>query len=154
MIKNARQFSITRTWLERFRTSAQTLAEQERPATENECMLLDIQRAAAEGQAKDLQAELDEYLFWTSPQGRATAQQVQQQVRTCIVGLPDMLVRLRLAAGLSHKQLADRLDMHEQQVQRYEAEDYGRASLTVLRTVAEALITALNENQMDEGKSA
>jgi transcriptional regulator with XRE-family HTH domain len=53
--------------------------------------------------------------------------------------LPDALVRARIAAGLSQRELAGRLGMKEQQIQRYEAEDYAGASLSRLREVMDAL---------------
>ena len=53
--------------------------------------------------------------------------------------LSGALVQARIVAGLSQKELADRLGLKEQQIQRYEATDYGSASLTRLKEVAEAL---------------
>ena len=56
-----------------------------------------------------------------------------------LADLPDALVRARIAAGLSHRELAARLGLKEQQVQRYEAERYAAASLSRLREVMTAL---------------
>ena len=53
--------------------------------------------------------------------------------------LPRTLVEARIVAGLSQKELAERLDLKEQQIQRYEATDYRSASLTRLKQVAKAL---------------
>src|SRR5207248_7774208 len=53
--------------------------------------------------------------------------------------LPNALVRARIAAGLSQRELAERLGMKEQQIQRYEADGYAGASLSRLREVMAAL---------------
>jgi len=53
--------------------------------------------------------------------------------------LPSALIQARIATGLSQKQLAERLGLKEQQVQRYEANDYQGASLGRLHEVVTAL---------------
>ena len=54
-------------------------------------------------------------------------------------GLPEMLVQERKRLGLTHRQLAEKLGIKEQQIQRYEASRYQSASLQRLREVAKAL---------------
>jgi transcriptional regulator with XRE-family HTH domain len=49
--------------------------------------------------------------------------------------LPGALIRSRIAAGLSQKDLGERLGMKEQQIQRYEATDYSGASFSTLSAV-------------------
>lgn len=53
--------------------------------------------------------------------------------------LPSILIRARIAKGLSQGQLAKRLGLKEQQIQRYESEEYASASLRRLTEVADAL---------------
>ena len=53
--------------------------------------------------------------------------------------LPGALVKARIAAGLTQRQLAERLEVAEQAVQRDEAGGYARATLDRLQRVAEAL---------------
>jgi len=53
--------------------------------------------------------------------------------------LPSALVKARIAAGLTQRQLAERLGVAEQAVQRDEAGGYGRAEFGRLQRVAEAL---------------
>jgi len=53
--------------------------------------------------------------------------------------LPGVLVKARIAKGLSQRQLAERLGLKEQQIQRYEAENYDAASLRRILEVADAL---------------
>ncbi len=53
--------------------------------------------------------------------------------------LPTLLVRARIAAGLSQKQLAEKLGLKPQQIQRYEATHYRTITLERMIEVAEAL---------------
>lgn len=53
--------------------------------------------------------------------------------------LPLALIKARVALGLTQKDLADRLGVKEQQIQRYEATDYTAASVRRLKQVIEAL---------------
>ena len=53
--------------------------------------------------------------------------------------LPKLLVKARLAAGLTQKQLAEKLGLKPQQIQRYEATDYRTITLSRAQEIAEAL---------------
>ena len=53
--------------------------------------------------------------------------------------LPDLVVKARIAEGLTQRQLAERLGVAEEAVQRDEAGGYARAGLDRLARVAEAL---------------
>ena len=55
------------------------------------------------------------------------------------------LVRARIAAGLSQRELAERLGLKEQQVQRYEVTEYASASLSRVRAVVQALGVTVRE---------
>jgi len=54
--------------------------------------------------------------------------------------LPDLLIKARIARGMTQKELAERLGLKEQQIQRYEATDYASARLARIREVVEALV--------------
>jgi DNA-binding XRE family transcriptional regulator len=53
--------------------------------------------------------------------------------------LPLALVLARIAEGLTQKELAERLGLREQQIQRYESTEYRSASWTRIQEVIEAL---------------
>jgi len=60
--------------------------------------------------------------------------------------LPRTLIKARIAAGLSQKELAERLGLKEQQVQKYEATEYTSASMARMRDVIQALgVTVMEE---------
>jgi HTH-type transcriptional regulator/antitoxin HigA len=64
--------------------------------------------------------------------------------------LPTILIKARIVKGWSQRQLADALDLKEQQIQRYEAEEYASANLHRLAEVADTL--GLNISEIAEFK--
>jgi len=87
---------------------------------------------AVEGQVDELHSQMREYDDLR--QGRAPVGGL-----LTLDDLPRLLVRARIAAGLSQRVLAERLGLKEQQIQRYEATAYASASLSRLRQVASLL---------------
>jgi uncharacterized protein (DUF433 family) len=59
--------------------------------------------------------------------------------------LSKALIRTRIAAGLSQTELAGRLGLKEQQIQRYEARRYAGAGLDRVQAVADALGMQIHE---------
>jgi HTH-type transcriptional regulator / antitoxin HipB len=53
--------------------------------------------------------------------------------------LPTTLIKARIAAGMTQKDLANKIGVQEQQIQRYEASLYSSASFDRLRSIASAL---------------
>ncbi len=53
--------------------------------------------------------------------------------------LPTTLIKARIATGMTQKELADKIGVREQQIQRYEASHYQAASFDRLRSIAVAL---------------
>jgi ribosome-binding protein aMBF1 (putative translation factor) len=95
-------------------------------------------RAGLESQLADLQAELAEYEALRGGQVR------EIQLRS-LKELPEALIRARISAGLSQKELAQRLGLKEQQIQRYEATRYAGANLERVQAVADALGVELHD---------
>jgi transcriptional regulator with XRE-family HTH domain len=135
MIKNERQYRVTHAQVDRFRAALEEL--RGRPASGNE--LLDrLEVAAVESQLAELRAELDEYDALRH--GRSEVGRLES-----LDELPRLLIRSRIAQGLTQKDLAVRLGMQEQQVQRYEANDWATASLSRLTEVAAVLGLSIGE---------
>ena len=80
----------------------------------------------------DVEAELAEYEAL-----RAGA--IGEVVAEGLGALPDLLVKARIAEGLTQRRLAERLGVAEEAVQRDEAGGYARAGLDRLVRVAETL---------------
>lgn len=83
-------------------------------------------------QIADIEAELAEYDLLKSGQVSFSKTYALQQ-------LPRVLVQARIASGMSQTDLAEKLGMKPQQVQRYEATGYTGASLDRLIAVSKAL---------------
>lgn len=83
-------------------------------------------------QIADIEAALAEYDLLKSGQ-------VSFSKTYALEELPRVLVQARIASGMSQTDLAEKLGMKPQQVQRYEATDYMGASLSRLVEISKAL---------------
>ena len=128
MIRNERQYRTTKAQIEKF---ANALAEAEGRKA-GDPLLRKLEGDALRSQRHDLEQQVQEYEKLRS--GRCGVIQVDS-----FEELPGALVRARIAAGLSQKELADRLGIKEQQIQRYEATNYQSASLARLQQVVKGL---------------
>jgi len=131
MIKNERQYRITNAQAEKF---AQALAELEasEPAAGVHPILHKAQIDAMRGQLDELQRAVEEYDGLRSGKRRAVAIRSFHE-------LPMALIQARIAAGLTQEELAAKLGLKQQQIQRYEATDYRAASLDRMREIAAVL---------------
>lgn len=131
MITNDVQYRTAKAQVDRLQRLRTEL--DERPLEPNDGELRrKLEVRAVESQVDELRAELDEYDALRS--GRVPVGQL-----ATLDDLPRLLVRARIAAGMSQKALAERMGLKEQQIQRYESNDYSSASLSRLREVAKAL---------------
>jgi ribosome-binding protein aMBF1 (putative translation factor) len=139
MIKNERQYRITKAQIEKF---SRALAEAGANAGSNP--LRRLGQDAIRSQLHDLEQEVREYDSLRSG---------KKQVLTLdsFAELPRALVKARIAAGLTQKDLADRLGLKEQQIQRYEATEYATASVARLTEVIEALGIRVREEVVVNG---
>jgi len=128
MITNERQLQIARRDIERFQAAlAGEMAE-----AGIDPLILKAQHDAAEAQLRELQSEVDDYL-------RLRSGNVRTFRITDLSDLPRALISCRIASGMTQKDLADRLSLKEQQIQRYETQDYQGASFARIADVADAV---------------
>lgn len=130
MIKNERQYRITKAQAEKF---ARTIAEVE--ARPNPTLHPKLRRAQLDGlrsQLDDLKRELHDYEALRSGKRRFIALESIEE-------LPKTLIQARIAAGLSQEELAARLGLKPQQIQRYEATSYQSASLERINEIMRTL---------------
>ncbi len=130
MIKNQRQYRITKTQASRFRRAIVEMKSS--PGQGVPPVLRKAQVAGLRSQLQDLKSELRDYETLRS--GRRAIPMLPSFQR-----LPHALIRARIASGLTQLGLARKLGMKAQQVQRYEATNYRSASLQRLERVARAL---------------
>ena len=135
MIANEVQRRVTQTAIREFE---EALARLDDDAKDSPAWIRKGMREGMESQLVDLREELAEYEALRSGQVR------ELELRS-LTELPEALIRARIAAGLSQKELARRLGMKEQQVQRYEATRYAGATLARVQAVADALGVEIHE---------
>ncbi len=128
MIKNQRQHKITQAQAEKFRATLKELAAATRPRNVHPT-LWEAQQAGIRSQLQDLERELREYEALKA--GKRKVLEMES-----IEELPRALIQARIAAGLTQDDLATRLGVKPQQIQRYEATDYETASFARIREVA------------------
>lgn len=133
MIRNERQYKITNAQASNFRRAVSEAQEKvNRASNADDLLKWKLQLAALEGQLTDLETDLREY--------ESLQEKRNESVEiTSLDELPSVLVKARIASGLTQKQLADKLDIKEQQIQRYEATGYSGASLQRIQQVIDAL---------------
>ena len=131
MIKNEKQYRITKAQARRFEDALAELARQERPAN-IALRLWQAQRDAAESQLRDLREQIEAYERLHVGKGK-------ELVLEAVEDLPKTLIRARIASGMTQEGLAHRLGVKTQQVQRYEATEYESASFARIRKVVLAL---------------
>jgi transcriptional regulator with XRE-family HTH domain len=141
MIRNERQYRTTLRQRQMLAEALEDLAGSSIPQLSGQTIpnvhdratqIKELQRASLIGQLAELDEQVHEY-------EQLRAGQLAVARVSSLADLPDALVRARIAAGLSQRDLAERLGMKEQQIQRYEADGYAAASLSRLREVMEAL---------------
>lgn len=131
MIKNERQYRITKAQAKRFSQTLDNLrGRPEDPKVHP--LIAKAQEDALRSQLADLEGELQEY-------ESLKAGEFQANDLKLVALLPAALIKARIAHGLSQKDLAERIGLKEQQIQRYEATDYASASLARIRDVVSAL---------------
>jgi ribosome-binding protein aMBF1 (putative translation factor) len=137
MITNERQYRITKGWLKKFEASA-ALNEKTEPPPDVHPRIHQAATDALRSEAQVLRDQLREY-------ERLRAGRVKQRTLRSLNELPKAIIEARIAAHVTQKGLADRLGVAEQQVQRWEANDYAGVSIQRLQQVADALGAKISE---------
>jgi ribosome-binding protein aMBF1 (putative translation factor) len=135
VIANDLQYRVTQRAARDFEES---LARLDADAKDRPAWVRRTMREAMESQLADLRSELAAY-------DALRAGHVRVLELDSLGQLPDALIQARIAAGLSQKELAARLGLREQQIQRYEARRYAGASLDRVQAVADALGMQIHE---------
>ena len=125
MIKNERQYRITKSQLERFQSELCMLNDQVGATA-------DLHRSANQAIAEDLQSQINEYEALRDGGIKMIAAE-------SLNDLPRSLIRARIAQRMTQKDLAAKVGVKEQQIQRWESDEYKAASLETLKSVVSAL---------------
>lgn len=130
MIKNDRQYRIIKARAERLERLAKDLKEKLR--VEGDSARTELELRAVQSEFAQMSSDLDEY-------DRLKSGQIDVGSVASLDDIPRLLIRARIARNLTQAELAERLGLKEQQIQRYEATDYESANLVRLGQVADAL---------------
>jgi HTH-type transcriptional regulator/antitoxin HigA len=131
VITNERQYKITFVQAQKF---AEALAEFDSSArgSDDDLLLIEAERQSLRSQYEELQEQLYEYESLRSGKPKHLA-------GYAIETIADLLIAARIAKNLTQRELAERVGVNEQQIQRYEAERYQSASLRRLIELYHAL---------------
>jgi HTH-type transcriptional regulator / antitoxin HigA len=133
MITNERQYAITMAQAEKFR------AALDQPLPEGlDARVAKGMRNGVSSQLADLQRELDRY-------ERLKSGRIKKIQAESILGIGVVLIQARIARNMTQRELGERISVAEQQIQRYEATMYRKASTERLQQVADALSITVQE---------
>lgn len=136
MITNEVQYRATKAHLETFEAAATNL--EQRAGSGERTKLQQLEIDAVQAQADDLRRELREY-------EQLRDGEVLAFEGANLADVASLLIKARIARGWTQRQLAERLGVAEQQVQRYESTAYRSASLARLCDIAEVLGVSITE---------
>lgn len=128
MIYSDKQYGVSSAQLAKLQEALAAAKER----SSDQLWLKQAEIDALKSQIADIEAELAEYDLLKS-------RQVSFSKTYALEELPRVLVQARIATGMSQTDLAEKLGMKPQQVQRYEATDYMGASLGRLIEISKAL---------------
>jgi transcriptional regulator with XRE-family HTH domain len=137
MITNDRQYKITKSQIENFQQSLDSLALSATVTEKIHPKLLELQKNSIESQLNDLLREVKEYEDLKA--GKIVVTEVNS-----LKDLPLALIKARIANGFTQAELAAKIGVKMQQIQRYEAEKYDSASVKTLLKIADSLEIKLN----------
>ncbi len=140
IIQNQRQYRSTKTELARFEQGliAHDAREPHDPPSTVDPGMPQLMHDAIASWIETLREQIDHYEKLRD--GHITSREI-----TSLHELPTALIEARIAAKLTQRQLATRVGVAEQQIQRWEANDYSGVNLDRLQSIADALGVQIHE---------
>ena len=129
MIKNERQYAVTRSWVRKFEAAMADMDLE--PASGADRIQMAV-RTGIQSKTDEMKVDIAEYESLMSGK-------IPHVDTGNLEELPEALIKMRIALGLTQRELAERIGIHEQQVQRYEQTDYESASYVRLMDTYAAL---------------
>lgn len=137
MIKNDRQYKITKAQAEKMERALLELQDS-KPSDAIHPAIYTAQKDALKSQLDELIMQLKEYDDIKSGRRAIVEYETLRE-------LPLALIQGRIAAGLSQRDLGALISVKEQQIQRYEANEYANASFERIQNIANALGVEVKE---------
>jgi len=134
MIKNEKQYRITKNELKKFKQTLDILSKTDNSNIHP--LLVKAQRDSIESQIQEFNEDIEEYEKLKSGS--------IDSLTVSLFELSKGLISSRIAKGLNHKQLGELLGVSEQQIQKYESDNYQSTSLNRLQDVVNILDVSVN----------
>ena len=132
MITNERQYRITKSQIINLTKSTKSFTLEETATPSRSISLAKIELEALKSEIEVLSKQLFDYeALKLGAINVFEANSLQE--------LPILLIQARIAQGLTQRQLASKLKLKEQQIQRYESEIYASANIRRLAEIADVL---------------
>jgi HTH-type transcriptional regulator/antitoxin HigA len=138
VITNERQYRIAKSEARKFEKAIKAARERE-PSADVDPRIHQAMIESLESEFVVLREQLERY-------EALKAGKVTSRTADSLRELPIVLIEGRIAAGLTQRDLAKRLGVPEQQIQRYEATLYSGVSLQRLQEVADTLGLEIEEH--------
>jgi len=145
MIKNERQFKVTQTQALRFKEAISSARTKGIPE-DTDPVIWKAYIEGMESQLATLKREIEEYNLLKS--GKIDRIEVAS-----LDEFPLGIIKARIVRGLTQKELADRIGVKPQQIQRWEDSDYETAGFNNFIKIAEALEIAVHESILLQQKA-
>lgn len=143
MIKNQKQATIVKTELSNLRDLIEEMEKLSRESNLN--LKQQVQLDIFKSRVEEFNSELKEYETYTS-KNLDILEMKNESLQNALIGF-------RIASGLTQKELAEKLELKEQQIQRYELNNYLTASFERIIQIIEALEVEVNLKKQFRPKS-
>lgn len=135
MIKNEKQYKTTKSRKQEFLKSLDVIN-----LSADNVLLKDLMSKSLKSQIETFDREILEYEKLKSSKPRI--------ILTDICHLPEALIKARIARGLSHSDLAKATGLKEQQIQRYESNNYESANFDRIITIAKCMKVRFDDTKL------
>jgi ribosome-binding protein aMBF1 (putative translation factor) len=135
MIRDDQHYRNIQSWVEKFEQTLLQLEKNENERAKNDPQLRELYINEVQRKLDDLREEMREYETLTTHDSRTPLVLLLDDINS----LPEILIKARIAAKLSQKELADLAGLSEAQIQEYEDKDYETASFLDVMAVFDAL---------------
>lgn len=133
MIKTEKQYHSTQEWLHKFEQTVSQIENNEN--LKSDPLRQKLYRDSYQSQVDELREQITEYETLTTHDPKIPLVLNLEDINE----LPLLLIKARMAAKLSQKELADLAGLDEAQIQEYEENDYETASFLDVIAVFDAL---------------
>lgn len=135
MIKNEKQYKTTKAQQDKFLKSIELIQ-----STKEDGLLKDLMINQLKSQIESFEEEIFEY--------EKLKNEKPAIISSSIEDLPEALIKVRISKGFSQSQLAKKVGLKEQQIQRYESCNYETASFSRIIQIAKSMGVYFDQSKL------